>query len=101
MWHEVIDLVKFKENYRRGTIMIDNLTYDFNISFTVDTKLPDWVEDEDVKEFQEIMTNNEQMVNLIEDILIRHFCDKDELFNLKVEINERKGNENDEITSTC
>ena len=26
--------------------MINNLKYDFNISFTVDTKLPNWVEDE-------------------------------------------------------
>lgn len=60
----------------------------FNISFTVKSQVPKDVTAEDLAKFRERVSDNVYMSGLIKEILVRHFCDEDELFDFEVKINK-------------
>ena len=60
----------------------------FNISFTVKSQVPKDVTAEDLAEFRKRVGDKDHMSGLIKEILVRHFCDEDELFDFTVKINE-------------
>lgn len=60
----------------------------FNISFTVKSQVPKDVTAKDLVEFKERVGDNNHMSGLIKEILVRHFCDEEELFDFEVKINK-------------